>query len=55
MQMRLENSFSPNSFKRRKFVKNFFPVVSPLKLCTCATKFVSLSLKLKAGKMKNPN
>ena len=55
MRIWLENSFSPNSFKRRKIVKNFFTVVSSLKFCNCVKKFVSLSWKLKAGKMKNQN
>ena len=53
--MRLENSLAPNLLKRRKIVINFFSVVSPLRFCNCVPKFVSLCLKFKAGKMKNPN
>ena len=55
MRMRLENSFAPNSFKGRKIVKNFFTVVFSLKFCNCVKKFVSLSWKLKAGKIENQN
>jgi hypothetical protein len=51
----LVNSFACNSFKGRKIVIIFFTIVSPLRLCNCVKKFMSLSLKLKAGKMKNPN
>ena len=55
MRIWLVNSFARYSFKRRKFVKNFFTLVSSLKFCNCVKKFVSLSWKLNAGKMKNPN
>ena len=50
----LVNSFACNSFKGRKIVINSFAIVSPLRLCNCVKKFVSLSLKLKDGKMENP-
>ena len=39
----LVNSFAPNSFKGRKIAKNFFVIVSPLRLCNCVKKIVSLS------------
>ena len=55
MRIWLVNSFARNSFKGRKIVKNFFTVVFSLKFCNCVKKFVSLSWKLKAGKMKNLN
>ena len=53
--MRLENSFTPNSFKGRKIVKKFFSHCISTKVVQLCKKIRIVILKLKAGKMKNPN